>query len=48
MVTSASSEKSSSHPKGPKERKSPAGSPKEQVQFPTEAMITTTGGARPL
>jgi hypothetical protein len=46
MVTLASSEKSSSHPKGPKERKSPARSPREQVQLLTESRFILHEAAR--
>ncbi len=44
MVTSASSEKSSSHPKDAKERKSPTSAPKEQVQFLTECSFRPQAG----
>jgi len=37
MVAAAASEKSSSHPKGPKEQRSPASKPSEKVDWPLDA-----------
>ena len=42
MVAAAASEKSSSHPKGPREQRAPAARPSEKVQLPKNV-----GGLRP-
>ena len=39
MVATAASEKSSSHPKGPKEQRSPASKPSEKVDLPLDAGV---------
>jgi hypothetical protein len=39
MVAAAASEKSSSHPKGPREQRSPASKPSEKVDLPLDAAI---------
>jgi hypothetical protein len=39
MVAAAASEKSSSHPKGPREQRSPASKPSEKVNLPIDAGI---------
>jgi hypothetical protein len=39
MVATAASEKSSSHPKGPREQRSPASKPSEKVDLPLDAAV---------
>ena len=47
MVAAAASEKSSSHPKGPREQRAPASKPSEKVQLPYECRRVSRGHAAP-